>query len=83
MTGRVIPGWDIGGQIYSDYISLVQPGHRRGTKRDAVVRLLRALPGMEVVSFEQRVAQTEMSRVVANMVVSTAELVRPRGDVGC
>jgi hypothetical protein len=75
-------GWDIGGQIYLDYISLVQyqgVGERRrrasGSKKDAVVRLLRGLPAMEAQSFEQRVAQSEMARVVANIVVSSPEMV--------
>jgi hypothetical protein len=75
-------GWDVGGQMYLDYISLVQErggGERRrrgtGSKRDSVVRLLRALPSMEARSFEQRVAQTEMAKVVANIIVSSSELV--------
>jgi len=71
-------GWDVGGQMYLDYISLVQErggGERRrrgsGSKRDSVVRLLRALPSMEARSFEQRVAQSEMAKVVANIIVSS------------
>jgi nuclear pore complex protein Nup98-Nup96 len=75
-------GWEIGGQIYSDYIVLVQDrgvGERRrrasGSRRDSVVRLLRGLPAMEAQSFEQRVAQSEMARVVANIVVSSTEFV--------
>jgi len=75
-------GWEIGGQIYLDYISLVQDhgvGERRrrgsGSRRDSVIRLLRALPAMEARSFEQSVAQSEMARTVANIVVSTAEMV--------
>ena len=78
------PGWDVGGQIYLDYISLVQEhgtAERRrrgsGSKRDIVVRLLRGLPAMEARSFEQRVAASEMARVVANIVVSSSEMVRP------
>ena len=76
------PGWELGGQIYLDYISLmVDRGNaerrRRGsgTRKDCIVRLLRALPSMEARSFEQRVAQSEMSRVVANTVVSSSDLV--------
>jgi hypothetical protein len=76
------PGWEVGGQIYLDYISLVQEHggaerRRRGTgsRRDSVVRLLRALPSMEARSFEQRVAQSEMARVVANIIVSSSEMV--------
>ena len=76
-------GWEIGGQIYLDYIVLVQDrgvGERRrrasGSRRDCVVRLLRGLPAMDAQSFEQRVAQSEMARVVANIVVSSTELVR-------
>jgi hypothetical protein len=78
------PGWDVGGQIYLDYIFLVQEhgtAERRrrgsGTKRDIVGRLLRGLPAMEVRSFEQRVAVSEMARVVANIVVSSSEMVMP------
>lgn len=81
-TSPTPPGWDIGGQIYLDYISLVHSHgtterRRRGSgsRRDAVVRLLRGLPGMEARTFEQQVAQSEMARVVANMVVSTTEMV--------
>ena len=77
--GWIVGGWETGGQIYLDYISLIQ-GHqsdkRRGTKKDCISRLLRSLPNLQIQSFEQRVAQTEMSRVVANMVVSTSELVK-------
>jgi hypothetical protein len=76
------PGWDVGGQIYLDYISLVQDRggverRRRGSrsKRDIVVRLLRNLPAVEARSFEQRVAVSEMARVVANIVVSSSEMV--------
>lgn len=75
-------GWEIGGQIYLDYISLIQDhsvGERRrrgsGSRRDSVVRLLRNLPAMEARTFEQNVAQSEMARTVANIVVSTAEMV--------
>jgi hypothetical protein len=75
-------GWEVGGQIYLDYISLVQEhgvGERRrrgsGSRRDSVVRLLRGLPAMEARSFEQCVAQSEMARTVANIVVSTTEMV--------
>jgi hypothetical protein len=82
MFGTPPAGWDVGGQIYLDYISLVQyqgVGERRrrasGSKKDAVVRLLRGLPAMEAQSFEQRVAQSEMARVVANIVVSSPEMV--------
>jgi hypothetical protein len=80
---RYPQGWDVGGQIYLDYISLVQePGgaerRRRGSgsKKDSVVRLLRALPSMEARSFEQRVAQSEMAKVVANIIASSSEMVR-------
>jgi len=77
------PGWDIGGQIYLDYISLIQDHagiieRKRkgsGSRRDAVIRLLRALPAMEARTFEQRVAVSEMARVVANIVVSTPDMV--------
>jgi len=79
-------GWDVGGQIYLDYISLVQErggAERRrrgsGSRKDSVVRLLRALPSMEARSFEQRVAQSEMARVVANIIVSSSEMVRSLG----
>ena len=75
-------GWDIGGQIYVDYISLVHErggGDRRrrgnGSRKDSVIRLLRALPRMEARSFEQRVAQGEMAKVVANIIVSSSEMV--------
>ena len=80
-------GWDVGGQIYLDYISLVQERggaerRRRGTgsRKDSVVRLLRALPSMEARSFEQRVAQSEMAKVVANIIVSSSEMVRSLGS---
>jgi hypothetical protein len=74
-------GWDFGGQIYLDYISLVQNygGERRrrgtGTRRDCVLRLLKGLPSMEIRSFEQRVAQAEIARVVANIVISSPDMV--------
>ena len=74
-------GWDVGGQIYLDYISLVQePGTERrrrgsGSRKDTILRLLRALPNMEARTFEQRVAQSEIARVVANVVVSSSDLV--------
>jgi hypothetical protein len=75
-------GWEIGGQIYLDYISLVQEragAERRrrgsGSRKDSVVRLLRALPSMEARSFEQRVAQSEMAKVVADIIVSSSEMV--------
>jgi hypothetical protein len=75
-------GWETGGQIYLDYISLVHErggGERRrrgsGSRKDAVVRLLRGLPSMEARTFEQRVAQSEMASVVANIVVSSPEMV--------
>jgi hypothetical protein len=75
-------GWDIGGQLYLDYISLVQEhgsAERRrrgsGSRRECVVRLLRGLPSMDARSFEQRVAQSEMARVVANIIVSSSEMV--------
>lgn len=80
-TSAMPPGWEVGGQIYLDYISLVHgnSSERRrrgsGSRKDAVVRLLRALPSMEARTFAQRVAQTEMARVVANIVVSTTEMV--------
>jgi hypothetical protein len=79
-------GWDFGGQIYLDYISLAQEygtGSRRkgnGSKKDSVARLLRAIPNMEIRSFEQRVAQAEISRVVANLVISSPELVRLKSE---
>lgn len=80
-------GWDVGGQIYLDYISLVQErggAERRrrgtGTRKDCIVRLLRALPSMEARSFEQRVAQSEMAKVVANIIVSSSEMVRSLGS---
>jgi len=69
-------GWDVGGQVYLDYISLLHdPTTERrrrasGSRRDIIVRLLRALPSMEARTFEQRVAQSEMARVVANLIVS-------------
>jgi hypothetical protein len=75
------PGWDVGGQIYLDYISLIHErgGERRrrgsGSRKDSVVRLLRALPSMEARSFEQRVAQSEMAKVVANIIMSSSEMV--------
>lgn len=83
MFDSLPPGWEIGGQIYLDYISLIQ-GHggterrRRGigSRKDSVVRLLRALPSMEARSFEQQVAQSEMARTVANIVVSLSEMVQ-------
>ena len=75
-------GWEIGGQMYLDYISLVQekrPSERRrrgsGSRRDSVLRLMRALPTMEARSFEQCVAQSEMARTVADIIVSTTEMV--------
>jgi len=81
-TSPTPPGWETGGEIYLDYISLVHARgsterRRRGSgsRRDTVVRLLRGLPGMEARTFEQRVAQSEMARVVANIVVSTTEMV--------
>lgn len=81
-------GWDIGGQIYLDYISLVQQrgeGERRrrggGSRKESVVRLLRALPSMEARSFEQRVAQSEMAKVIANIIVSSSELVNRSHDL--
>ena len=42
-----------------------------------MVRLLRNLPAVEARSFEQRVAVSEMARVVANIVVSSSEMVCP------
>ena len=75
-------GWDVGGQIYLDYISLVQERgagewRRRGggSKRDVVLRLLRSLPAVVARSFEQRVALSEMARVVADLVLSSSEMV--------
>ena len=74
-------GWEYGGKIYLDYISLLRggAGERRrrgsGSRRDVIVRLLRGLPAMEVQTFEQRVAQSEMASVVANTVVSSPEMV--------
>jgi len=75
-------GWELGGQIYLDYLSLVfeRRGTERrrrgsGSRRECVVRLLRALPSMEARSFEQRVAQSEMAKVVANIIVSSSEMV--------
>ena len=76
-------GWDVGGRIYLDYISLVHNrggAERRrrgsGSRKDSVVRLLRALPSMEARFFEQRVAQSEMAKVVANIIVSSSDMVR-------
>lgn len=77
-------GWDVGGQIYLDYLALVaDPGGERrrrpsGSRRDVVVRLVRGLAGLEARSFEQRVARSEMARVVANLIVSSSEFVSPR-----
>lgn len=81
-------GWEVGGQIYLDYISLVHEhrgggggggGERRrrgtGSRKDSIVRLVRGLPSMETRSFEQRVAQSEMAKVVANIIVSSSEMV--------
>ena len=72
-------GWETGGQIYLDYISLVQRTEKRrrgtGSRKDSVLRLLRALPAMETRTFEQRVAQSEMARVVANIIVSSTDMV--------
>jgi hypothetical protein len=74
-------GWEYGGKLYLDYIFLVRvgAGERRrqgsGSRRDAIVQLLRGLPVMEARTFEQRVAQSEMANVVANAIVSTPEMV--------
>lgn len=73
--------------MYLDYISLVQeqrPSERRrrgsGSRRDSVLRLMRALPTMEARSFEQCVAQSEMARTVADIIVSTTEMVIGRRE---
>ena len=76
------PGWDVGGQLYLDYILLAQEHgtverRRRGagSKRDCVLRLLRGLPRMEARTFEQGVARSEMSRLVATVILSSPEMV--------
>jgi len=86
MFGTFPSGWEVGGQMYLDYISLVQeqpPAERRrrgsGSRRDSVLRLMRALPTMEARSFEQCVAQSEMARTVADIIVSTTEMSK---DIG-
>lgn len=68
-----IEGWRSGGQIYEDFVALVQPqgegGPDRKARSELVGYLVDTLPGMrereQDVGFEERVAIKEMSAVVA------------------
>jgi len=72
-----IRGWNLGGQIYEDYVSLMKGP--LGTGKNAVVkRLLRTLPAMVhdrpgKVGFVERVAIEEMSAVVGKTVLDDKE----------
>jgi hypothetical protein len=74
-------GWDIGGQVYLDYLSLVHdPATKKrrragGSRRDIVARLEWALLSMDARTSEQHVMQNEMAKVVPNLIVSSSEFV--------
>jgi nuclear pore complex protein Nup98-Nup96 len=77
-TGKdQVHGWDLGGQIYEDYVGLAMglPGTGRST---VVRRLLRTLPAMVherpgKLGFVQRVAVEEMSSMVGKAVLGDEE----------
>jgi len=75
-----IQEWGLGGQVYEDYLSLVSHTARGREKKEALGRLLGALPTMVQsgkVAFRERVAVQEISGVVGKEVLAIKEKVCP------
>jgi nuclear pore complex protein Nup98-Nup96 len=73
-------GWGLGGQVYLDYIRLLELNKTntpksRDEKREVARRLLGALKNVERHGFLQNIAVREMAGVVGSMVVKYGDMV--------
>lgn len=76
-----VQDWGLGGQVYADFVQLVQGGDARG-KNDIIRRLLIALPAMVrerpgKLGFVETVAVQEMSGVVGRAFLEDKQKVVP------
>lgn len=77
-----VHGWELGGQVYGDFVSLVQEGVDEKMRLHLLAGLMDLLPGMQEkeLEFLEKVAVKEMGRVVGDMAVKERNKVR---DTSC
>ena len=71
-----IQEWGLGGQVYTDYLSLITADLNAPEKRELLARLLGALPTMVQggkIEFREKVAVQEISGVVGKEVLAMGE----------
>lgn len=67
-----IEGWEVGGQVYFDYVYLLDMGGKHMAEKKVVLdRLVRALPGMLAVRHKERVDLEE--RVAVSLISSAVK----------
>lgn len=79
-------GWGLGGQVYLDYIRLLELSTRdtpkaRDEKREVALRLLSALKNVERHGFLQNIAVREMAGVVGSFVVKLGDVTNEKTKV--
>ena len=70
-----ISDYDLGGQVYQDYLSILKLELSAGEKQETLGRLLMALPSISKGELKQKVAVQEMSAVVGREFLKMEELV--------